>query len=115
MLLQDIDAILNYYAIYYSIPTGKPILLPGNCADMAKILARLTLLLTGADACTPNIINSVWVVNNEACFALGRPRGNLSLIHWRLPPPSKIAINTIYIWTTDPELPVVAPELCSFK
>jgi hypothetical protein len=43
MLLQDLDAILHYYAVSYSIPTGnhginEPILLPGDQADMAKSL-----------------------------------------------------------------------------
>jgi hypothetical protein len=120
MLLQDLDAILHYYAVSYSVPTGnhginEPILLPGNQADMAKILARLTILLIGADACTPHIINSVWGKNDNVCLALGRPRGDLSLIHRCLLSLSKIAINTIYIWTTDPELPVLDPKSRSFK
>ena len=120
MLLQDLDAILHYYAVSYSVPTSdngidKPILLPGNQADMAKIFARLTILLIGADTCTPHIINSVWGKNDDARLALGRPRGDLSLICRRLLSLSKIAINTIYIWTTDPELPVLDPKSRSFK
>jgi hypothetical protein len=116
MLLQDLDAILHYYAVSYSVPTSdngidKPILLPGNQADMAKIFARLTILLIGANACTPHIINSVWGKNDDARLALGGPRGDHSLIRRRLLSLSKIAINTIYIWTTDPELPVLDPKL----
>jgi hypothetical protein len=46
MLLQDLDAILHYYAVSYSIPTSnhgidEPISLPGNQADMAKYLPGL--------------------------------------------------------------------------
>ena len=37
----------------------KPMLYRGDRWDMARTLARLTLLLTGADACTPRIIASV--------------------------------------------------------
>jgi hypothetical protein len=120
MLLQDLDAILHYYAVSYSVPTGnhginEPILLPGNQADMAKILARLTILLIGADPCTLHIINSVWAKYDDARLALGRPRGDLSLFRRHLLSLSKIAINTIYIWMTDPELPVLDPKLQSFK
>jgi hypothetical protein len=73
------------------------------------------ILLIGTDACIPNIINSVWGENNDASLALGGPHGNLSLIRWHLLALSKIAINTIYIWTTDPDLPILAPESQSFK
>jgi hypothetical protein len=82
---------------------------------MAKILAWLRILLIGADACTPHIINSVWGKNDDAHLALGGPRGDLSLNRRRLLSLSKIGINTIYIWTTDPELPVLDPKSRSFK
>ncbi len=102
MLLQDLDAILHYYAVSYSVPTvnhgiNEPISLPGDQADTPKILARLTILLIGADTCTPHIINSVWGKNDDARLALGRPRGDLSLICRHLLSLSKIAINMIYI------------------
>jgi hypothetical protein len=76
MLLQDLDAILHYYAVSYSGPTGdhginEPISLPGDQAGMAKILARLTILLISAEACTSHIINSVWGKNDDARLALG--------------------------------------------
>ena len=120
MLLQDLDAILHYYDVTYTVPAGEygfnePILLPGDQADMTRILARLTILLIGADACTPHIINSVWGENEDARLALGGPCGNLSLICRRLLSLSKIAINTIYIWTTDPKLPVLKPNSRSFQ
>jgi hypothetical protein len=46
---------------------------------MARTLAHLILLLTGADACTPYIINSVWGEDEAACLALGgSPRQPIS-------------------------------------
>jgi hypothetical protein len=63
----------------------------------------------------PHIINAVWGKNDNAHLALGGPHGNLSLIRRHLLFLSKIAINTIYIWTTDPELPVLDPKPQSFK
>ena len=120
MLLQDLDAILHYYAVTYTSPASEdgfdePISLPGDQADMARLLARLTILLIGANACTPHIINLVWGENEDARLALGGPRGDLSLIRRRLLSLSKIAINTIYIWTTDPQLPVLRPNSQSFQ
>jgi hypothetical protein len=117
MLLQDLDAILHYYVVQYSLPSGKLALPPGDCVDMARILTHLTILLIHTNACTPCIISSVWGECDDACLALGGPHGDLSLIRWQLLALSKIAINTIYIWTTEPNLPilVLAPELQSFK
>jgi hypothetical protein len=116
MLLQDLDAILHYYVVRYTLPSGELlILLPGNCFDMARILAHLSILLIGTNACTPGIISSMWGERKGACLALGGPRGDLSLIRWRLLAISKIAIHTIYIWATDPDLPILATESKSFK
>ncbi len=39
---------------------AKPISLPGDRSDMARILTCFTLLLIGTDACTPHITNSLW-------------------------------------------------------
>jgi hypothetical protein len=82
---------------------------------MARILARLTLLLTRADACTPNIINSVWGDNKNACLALGGPQGDLSLIRRKILALSKVAINMIHIWMTDPSMNFLAPNSTSFQ
>jgi hypothetical protein len=76
--------------------------LPGVRKDMATIFARLTLLLVGADACTPHIFNSGWGEDNDAQLALGGPRGDLSLIRRCLLTLSKVAINTVHIWLTNP-------------
>jgi len=82
---------------------------------MAMIFACLTLLLIGADACTPHIINWVWGEDDDARLALGGPRGNLSLIRRRLLTLSKVAINTIHIWLTDPTTPILAPPSDSYN
>jgi hypothetical protein len=55
----DLDAIM-YYFNTDTCYKNAPISLPGDLKDMATIFTRLTLLLVGADACTPHIINSVW-------------------------------------------------------
>ena len=72
------------------------------------IFTCLTLLLVGADACTPHIINSVWGEDDDARLALGGPCGDLSLIRRCLLTLSKVAINTIHIWLTDPSTPILA-------
>ncbi len=61
---------------------------------MARIFARLTLLLIGTDAIKLCILNSVWGANEEARIALGGPRGDLLLIRRRVLAQSKIVINT---------------------
>jgi hypothetical protein len=58
---------------YYNIDkyvNSMPVSSPNNLTDMARILARLTLLLVGADACTPHIINSVWGADADAQLAV---------------------------------------------
>jgi hypothetical protein len=124
MLLQDIDMLQQYYykVDYYSrfantLPSkySEPVLLPGDRSDMARILARFTLFLIGTDAITPRILNSVWGADNEAKIALGRPRGDLSLIRWHVLTLSKFAINTIHMWMTDPDTPILADTLPTFQ
>jgi hypothetical protein len=78
-ILQDLDVILYYYDNDWQV-NSKPVSLAGNLMDMASILARSTLLLIGANACTPHIINQVWGADEAARLALGGPRGDLSLI-----------------------------------
>ncbi len=58
LILQDIDALMYYYDTNYYV-NNMPVSSPGDLTDMAFILVRLTLLLVGADACTPHIIDSV--------------------------------------------------------
>ncbi len=79
LILQDIDAPMYYYDTNNYI-ISMPVSSPSNLTDMARILARLTLLLVRADACTPHIIDLVWGANAEAQLALGGPSGDLSLV-----------------------------------
>ena len=64
-ILQDLDAMMYYFhtGTYYK---NEPISIPGHLKDTATICTRLTLLLVGADACTPHIINSVWGEDDDA-------------------------------------------------
>jgi hypothetical protein len=114
LLIQDINAMMYYWDTDNYI-NGAPVLLPDNRLDMACILARLTLLLTGADACTPHIINSVWGDNKNACLALGGPQGDLSLIRRKILTLSKVAINMVHIWMTNPSMNSLAPNSASFQ
>jgi hypothetical protein len=108
LLLHNLDAIMYSFDIntYFN---NAPVSLPGDLKDMATIFAHLTLLLVGADTCTPHIINSGWGEDDDARLALGGPHGNLSLIRCRLLTLSKVAINTVHIWLIDPSTPILAP------
>ena len=79
LILHDLDAMM-YYFDTDTCYKNEPISLPGDLKDMTTIFARLTLLLVGADACTPHIFNSVWGEDDDARLALGGARGDLSLI-----------------------------------
>jgi hypothetical protein len=104
LLIHALDAIM-YYLDTNTYYRNAPISLPGDLKDMATIFACLTLLLVGANACTPHIINSVWGEDDDERLVLGGPRGNLSLIRRCLLTLSKVAINTIHIWLTTQALP----------
>jgi hypothetical protein len=80
LIIQDLDAMMFYYNTNCYNVNQVPFSYPGDQKDMARILARLTLLLVGADACTTHIINSMWGEDNDARLALASPRGDLSLI-----------------------------------
>ncbi len=58
LIIQDIDALMYYYDTNNYV-NSMPVSSPGNLINMVRNLARLTLLLVGADTCTPHIINSV--------------------------------------------------------
>jgi len=105
---------MMYYFDTDTYYKNEPISLPGDLKDMAMIFACLTLLLVGADACTPHIINSVWGEDDDARLALGGPRGDLSLIPCHLLTLSKVAINNVHIWLTNPSTPILAPTSDSY-
>ena len=106
---------MMYYWDTNNYVNGAPVLLPEDRLDMACILARLTLLLTGADACTPHIINSVWGDDKNARLALGGPQGDLSLICRKIITLSKVAINMVHIWMTNPSMNFLAPNSANFQ
>jgi hypothetical protein len=93
---------MMYYWDTDNYANGAPVSLPDNCLDIACILARFTLLLTGADACTPHLINSVWGEDKNAHLALGGSQGDLSLIHRKILTLSKVAINMVHPSTDCP-------------
>jgi hypothetical protein len=114
-IIQDLDAIMYYWDTDDYNMAGVPMTYRDTRWDMARILARLTLLLTGADTCTPHIVTSVWGEDEAACLALGGPRGNLSLIRRKLLTLSKVAMNMVHIWMTDPTMNFLAPNSPSFQ
>jgi hypothetical protein len=109
LILQDLDAMMYYFDTDLQV-SSKSVLLPGNIANMARILARSTLLLIRADACTPHIINKVWGKDDAKQLALGRLQGNLLLVQQRILTHQKVAINTVRIWLSKPSMPVLPPD-----
>ena len=85
----------------------KPMSFRDDRWDMARTLARLTLLLTGANTCTPHIINAVWGEDKAARLALDGIRRKIITL-------SKVAMNMIHIWMTDPTMDFLAPTSPSF-
>ena len=79
LIIQDLDAMMFYFDTDCYNVNQVPFSYPGDSKE-ARILARLTLLLVGANGCTTHIINSVWGEDKDAQFALGGPRGDLSRI-----------------------------------
>ena len=115
LIIQDLDAVMYYWDTDSYNICGTPMSFCDEQWDMAHTLARLTLLLTGADACTSYIINSVWGKDEAACLALCSPRGNLSLICWEILTLSKVAMNMVHIWMTDPAMNFLALTSPSFQ
>ena len=57
----------------------------------------------------------MWGEDNDAQVALGSPQDDLSLICLEILSLLKVAINTVYNWITDPDIPVLLPTSDSFK
>ncbi len=114
LILQDLDAMKYYFDTDWKV-SGKPVSLPGNITDMARILAKITLLLIRADACTSHIINKVWGKDNAVQLALGGPQGDLLLVWQRIFTHQKVAINTVYICLSNPSTPILPPDSAAFK
>ena len=114
LLIQDLDTVMYYWDTDNYTMDCKPMSYCDDRWDLACTLARLTLLLTGADACTPHIIDAVWGEDKAARLALGGPRGDLSLTRCKILTLSKVAINMIHIWMTDPTMNFLASTSPSF-
>ena len=93
MLLEDFVSLVNLTAVF---PLNKSF----DRKALARILARFSILLLGADALTPTIVNQVWGQNEVACKNLGGPRGNLVLICHQLISLACIDNNTYHLWLT---------------
>ncbi len=104
-----------YYYNTNNYVNSMPVSSHSDLTDMARILARLTLLLDGADSCTPNIINSVGGADAEAQLALGGLRGDLPLVCQKISTLLKVAINTVYIWMMNQSMPIFSLDLHGFK
>jgi hypothetical protein len=115
LIIQDLDTIMYYWDSNIYNMDCQPMSYRGDRWDMARTLARIALLLTGAEACTPRIVASVWGEDEAACLALGGPRGDLSLIRRKLLTLSKVAMNMVHIWMNDSAMNFLAPNSPSFQ
>ena len=106
LIIQDLDAMMFYFDTNCYDVNQVPFSYPEDRKDMARILARLTVLLVGANDCTTHIIN-MWGEDKDAQFALGGPQGDLSLICQKNLSLLKVAINAVYIWTMNPVTPIL--------
>jgi hypothetical protein len=93
MLLEDFVSLTNLTNVF-------PLNEPSDRKALARILARFTILLLGADALTPDIISQVWGQNKNVRTNLGGPRGDLALICRRLTSLAIVANNVFHLWLT---------------
>jgi hypothetical protein len=93
MLLEDFVSLTNPTAVF---PLNKP----SDRKALARILARFSILLLGADALTPEIITQVWGQNKIVRTNLGGPHGDLALIRRRLILLASVANNVFHLWLT---------------
>ena len=95
MLLADLVTITNITAVFALDE-------PEERRNLARRLARFSLLLLGADVLTPKIIASVWGENEVVRRNLGGSRGDLAIIRRRLISLASVANNTLHLWLTTP-------------
>jgi hypothetical protein len=67
---------------------------------LACILACFGILLLGADALAPTIIQTVWGENDVVRHNLGGPRGDLAIIRRRLISHACVANSILHLWLT---------------
>jgi hypothetical protein len=93
MLLEDFVSLTNLTAVFaLNEPTDRKML--------ACILARFAILLLGADALTPTIIQTVWGENNVVRRNLGGLQSNLAIIRRQLISHACVANNIFHLWLT---------------
>ena len=93
MLLCDYACLTNLLAFFRLNEEGTR-------QEIARILARFSLLMLGAKALTPRIVERVWGSNPTVLKNLGGTRGDLALIRRRLISLAVIANNTFHLWLT---------------
>jgi hypothetical protein len=110
MILSNFVTITNLYPVI----THK---IEGDHHLLAQALTQCTLLLIGANALTPSIIQQVWGANETVRRNLGGPRGDLALIRCRLISLSAVTINAFYLWTTTDHnnTRVITPDALQFN
>ena len=72
----------------------------GTRRDIAQILARFSLLVLGAEALTPRIVERVWGSNPTTRWNLGGTHGDLALIRQQLISLAVVTNNTFHLWLT---------------
>jgi hypothetical protein len=105
MLLNNFVTLTSLAAVYLlDKPTDK--------RALACILAHFSLLMLGADALTPAIIERVWGQDNVVRQQLGGTRGNLAIICCRLILLACVANNTFHQWlnTSFKGKTIITPE-----
>jgi hypothetical protein len=91
MLIGNFVTLTSLAAVYLlDKPTDK--------RALARILARFSLLMLGADALTPAIVEHVWGQDNVVRQQLGGPRGDLAIIRRRLILPACVSNNACHLW-----------------
>ena len=89
MFLDDFVTLTNLAAVYLlNEPTDK--------RALAHILARFSLLMLGADALTPAIVERMWGQEHVVHQQLGGPKGNLAIICLCLISLACVANNTFH-------------------
>jgi hypothetical protein len=106
MLLDDFVTLTNLTAVYLlDEPTDK--------RALACILARFSLLMLGADALPPAIIERMWGQDEVVRRQLGGPRGDLAIICRRLVSLACVTNNAFHLWlnTSFKGKTIITPEV----
>jgi hypothetical protein len=105
MLLDNFATLTNNATVYLlNEPTDKH--------TLARILACFSLLMLGADALTPAIVERVWGQDDVVHQQLGSPRGDLAIIRRHLILLAFMANNAFHLWlnTSFKGKTIITPE-----